>query len=163
MVWASDERIEIGSFCSIGERVVIFGGGEHRTDWVSTYPFAEVFDLKDKKIIGHPSSKGPTTIGHDVWLGFQSTILSGVTIGTGAVIGANTLVSKDVPPYAVVVGNPGKVVRFRFRAELINDLLEIAWWNWPLNEILKNADVLSSPDSEGAINHLKRVKENIKA
>lgn len=160
MIWAAEERIEIGSFCSIAERVVIFGGGEHRTDWISTYPFAEVFDIPEKNIVGHPASKGTTRIGHDVWLGFQSTIMSGVEIGHGAVIGANAVVSRNVPPYSVVVGNPGKIVRCRFDPVAVRELLAIAWWNWPIEHILQHAELLSNPDVVSVIPELKRISAN---
>jgi chloramphenicol O-acetyltransferase type B len=162
MVWTAEERIEIGSFCSIAERVVIFGGGEHRTDWISTYPFAEVFDIPEKRIVGHPASKGTTRIGNDVWLGFQSTILSGVEIGHGAVIGANAVVSRDVPPYSIVVGNPGRVVRYRFDLSVISDLVQIAWWDWPIGKILQHADLLSTHDIASVIPELKRVAASLK-
>jgi acetyltransferase-like isoleucine patch superfamily enzyme len=161
MVWSPEEYIKIGSFCSIAERVVIFGGGEHRTDWLSTYPFADVFGLNDERLKGHPSSKGTTIIEDDVWLGFQSTILSGVKVGAGAVVGANALVSKDVPPYAIVAGNPAKIIRFRFEECIIKEMLEIAWWNWPIELILQNADKLCTPDAKGAVGELWRVKNKL--
>ena len=160
-VWGEADRIEIGSFCSIGEGVVILGGGEHRTDWVSTYPFAEVFDLGETKISGHPATKGPTRIGHDVWLAFGCTILSGVTIGSGAVIGAGAVVTKDVPPYTIVGGNPAQPIRERFDTVTISTLLEISWWNWPIEAILENAELLSTPSSPGALASLRAVASRL--
>lgn len=143
-IWGDSERIEIGSFCSIAEEVVIFGGGEHRTDWATTFPLRIAFDDEFAGLDGHPSTKGITKIGNDVWIGFRSIILSGVTIGDGAVIGAGSVVSRDVPAYAIVVGNPARLIRYRFSVEDINKLLSMKWWNWSLEKIIKNIPNLSS-------------------
>jgi acetyltransferase-like isoleucine patch superfamily enzyme len=134
-LWQLSDRIEIGAFCSIAEDVTIFGGGEHNTNWVTTYPLRIAFGDPLAEKDGHPSSKGPTRIGSDVWIGFGATILSGVNVGDGAVIGARTVVASDVPPYAVIVGNPGKVIRYRFAPEQVAALLEIKWWDWPIDRI----------------------------
>ena len=139
-------RVIIGKFCSIADQVTIFVGGNHHIDWVSTYPFRVVFDLPGKFQDGHPVSRGDVIIGSDVWIGYGATILSGVTIGHGAVIAARSVVSRDVPPYIVVGGNPAKMIKRRFSDEQISALLEIAWWNWPLNDILASVDVLNQND-----------------
>ncbi|WP_456953782.1 CatB-related O-acetyltransferase [Lysobacter sp. HA35] len=115
-MWLPHERVEIGSFCSIAEDVTIFGGGEHRVDWVTTFPMRIAFAHELAHVDGHPSTKGPTCIGHDVWLGHGATILSGVQIGHGAVIGARAVVTSDVSPYAVVGGNPGSPNSHKVRA-----------------------------------------------
>jgi len=124
------EAVKIGSFCSIAGGVTIFGGGEHRPDWMSTYPFNVYFGEDFREINGHPATKGNVVIGNDVWIGSGATILSGVTIGDGAVIGANALVANDVPAYAVSAGNPAKVIRYRFSEETIEKLQKMEWWNW---------------------------------
>ena len=90
MLWVDDERIEIGSFCSIAQNVTIFAGGEHNLNWVTTYPLRIAFGHSLAEQDGHPKTKGRTTIGNDVWIGYGATVLSGVTIGDGAVIGAGT-------------------------------------------------------------------------
>jgi chloramphenicol O-acetyltransferase type B len=146
LLWGELERISIGSFCSIAEDVTIFGGGEHRADWISTYPLRIAFgdDLANQD--GHPSSKGPTAIGHDVWLGFRSIIMSGVTVGNGAIVGAGAVVTKDVPPYAIVAGNPATLARFRFSDDQIRILEEKKWWDWDIAKIHARAGELSSPD-----------------
>jgi len=108
--------LRIGSFCSIANNVTIFLDGEHRTDWVTTYPFNLILD-DFKSIKGHPKTKGSVIIGNDVWIGMNAMILSGVTIGDGAVIWANSVVSKDVAPYTIVAGNPARVIRQRFDQE----------------------------------------------
>jgi acetyltransferase-like isoleucine patch superfamily enzyme len=143
-IWGEEERIEIGAFCSIAEEVVIFGGGEHRTEWASTFPLRIAFEDRLAGIDGHPTSKGTTKIGSDVWIGFRSIILSGVTIGDGAVIGAGSVVSRDVMPYAIVAGNPAKLIRYRFNEDCIKKLLDLKWWEWDTNKIQENISILSS-------------------
>lgn len=134
-VWAEDESIAIGAFCSIADEVVIFGGGEHRSDWVTTFPLRIAFGDPLAKRDGLPASKGPTRIGNDVWLGHGAMVMSGVSIGDGAIVGAGAVVARDVPPYAIVAGNPAKVVRKRFSEEQIEALLAIRWWDWPIEKI----------------------------
>lgn len=127
--WTPECRI--GKFCSIAGGVRIFGGGEHRSDWVTTYPFSALpqFFPWAAGFPGHPASKGPTVIGNDVWIGSSATILSGVSVGDGAIIGAEALVAKDVPPYAIVGGNPAQIIRYRFQEKEIEKLLKIKWWD----------------------------------
>lgn len=146
MIWGEAERIEIGSFCSIAEDVAIFAGGEHRTDWITTFPLRIALGDTLAGNDGHPATKGITKIGNDVWIGFRAIILSGVTIGDGAVIGAGAIVSKDVKPYSIVAGNPAKFIRNRFNEDQIKKMLEIEWWNWDTNKIKRHIAILSSSD-----------------
>lgn len=119
-------------------------GGEHRSDWMSTYPF-NVFLKEDfENIKGHPATKGQVTIGNDVWIGSGATILSGVTIGDGAVIGTNALVAGDVPSYAIYAGNPAKLIRYRFDDEVIAKLKEMKWWDWNYELIYKAIPLLQN-------------------
>ncbi len=143
--WGEDSVLEIGAYCSIAEDVKILLGGEHHPEWVSTYPFNQ-FWQDASHIQGQPYSRGDVLIGSDVWIGFGATILSGVTVGHGAVIGAHALVRRNVEPYAVVAGNPAKVVRKRFSDKQIEKLLHIAWWEWPEQEIRGCVDLLMSGD-----------------
>jgi acetyltransferase-like isoleucine patch superfamily enzyme len=147
--WREDIKLEIGKFCSIGHDVKILMGGNHRPDWVTTYPFpalnSEWPEAKD--IEGHPATKGDVIIGNDVWICDRVTILSGVTIGDGAVIGGGAVISKDVGPYSIVAGNPAREIRKRFSEETISNLLTLKWWDWPLEKIRCNMKTLcSSPE-----------------
>jgi acetyltransferase-like isoleucine patch superfamily enzyme len=134
-LWEECERVTIGAFCSIADEVVIFGGGEHRADWVTTFPLRIAFGDPLAGQDGHPATKGPTEIGNDVWIGYGATILSGVKIGDGAVIGARALVSRDVAPYSIVAGNPAQKIKMRFEDVQIAALLHIRWWEWPTDKI----------------------------
>lgn len=127
----SGRRLTIGRFCSIADHVEIMLGGDHRLDWVSTYPFAAMHGpwAAAQAPGDYQVSRGDVTIGSDVWLGSGCLILSGVTIGHGAVVAARAVVSRDVPPYAVVAGNPARLMRHRFDEATVADLLETAWWD----------------------------------
>ena len=136
---------EMGDYCSVAANVRVFLGGEHRPDWVSTYPFS-VLNERHGHHTGHPASKGDVRIGNDVWLGMNATIMSGVSIGDGAVIAAHSLVVKDVPAYGIVGGNPAKFIKSRFDDATVKKLLEIAWWNWPEERIDKAMPLLLQPE-----------------
>lgn len=143
--WGEGKSLRIGNYCSIARNVQIFLGGEHRTDWVSSYPFPAFFS-EAKHIKDYNLSRGDVTIGSDVWLCTGCMILSGVAIGHGAVIGAGAVVTRDVEPYAVMAGNPAKLVRYRFDESTRKQLLEAAWWDWPEKEIRQVIDMLCSGD-----------------
>lgn len=153
--WGEDAQLKIGKFCSIAEGVCIFLGGNHRVDWISTYPFSALLEEWGSviDIVGHPATKGNINIGNDVWIGFGAIIMSGVTIGDGAVIGASAVVTKDVAPYSIVVGNPAKVIKKRFNDEDIEVLLKLQWWNWPPEKIKRSIELLCSEN----INELIRL------
>jgi len=140
--------LKIGHFCSIAEGVKILLGGEHRVDWVTTYPFNVRF-RSAWGIEGHPRSKGDVVIGHDVWVGMDVVIISGVTIGNGAVIGARAVVTRDVPAYGIVAGNPAGLVRMRFDDETIARLQAVAWWDWPDERIERFVPLMLSGDVAG--------------
>ena len=143
--WENDNsKLTIGNFCSIAGNVNIYLGGNHRTDWVTTYPFGHINQDKftDFNGVGHPSTKGDVIIGNDVWIASNVTIMSGVTIGDGAVIANNSHVVKDVEPYSMVGGNPAKLIKYRFTKEQIENLLEIKWWDWDDDKINKYTPLL---------------------
>ncbi|NEU11308.1 CatB-related O-acetyltransferase [Methylobacterium sp. BTF04] len=129
----SGRMLTIGRFCSIADKVEILLGGDHRLDWASTYPFAAMRGLWPgaEAPADYHASRGDVTIGSDVWLGSGCLILSGVTLGHGAVVAAHAVVTRDVPPYAVVAGNPARLVRHRFDADTVAALVETAWWDLP--------------------------------
>ena len=147
IAFTKDTRLVIGKFCSIAANVKIVLGADHRLDWVSTYPFPALGKMWPEAagVKGHPASKGDVVIGNDVWIAEGAVILSGVKIGDGAVIGSQTVVSKDVPPYAVVSGNPARLVKMRFDEDTIKMLLQIQWWNWPAEKIRQHLHLICSP------------------
>lgn len=148
--WGEPATLKIGKFCSIADNVTIFLGGEHNTNWITTYPFTsddpQVRETwTEAQVGGHPKTRGDVVIGNDVWIGWDVAIMSGVKIGDGAVIGARAVVTKDVEPYGVVVGNPGKQIKYRFEPEIIAKLLALRWWDWPQDKINRNIKKLCSP------------------
>lgn len=141
----TNETLSIGRYCSIASDVVILLGGEHRPNFISTYPFHKRIP-NNEHLTAEPSSKGPVIIGNDVWIGNGARIFSGVTIGNGAVIGGGAIIVKNVPPYAIVAGNPARVIRYRFDEAQIALLQSIAWWDWPAEKVAAAAPVLMSGD-----------------
>ena len=143
------DKLIIGKFCAIGKGVeFIMNGANHRMNSASTYPFNIMGggwervtpSLKDLPI------KGDTVVGNDVWIGQNVTVLPGVHIGDGAIIGANSVVSKDVQPYTLVGGNPIKLIRRRFDDGTTEFLLGLKWWDWSAEKIFKNIELLCSGD-----------------
>lgn len=146
--WGEGSTLAIGAYTSIGTDVKVFLGGEHRIDWVTTFPFSVLWD-SGKQIKGHPKSKGDVVIGSDVWIANEAVIMSGVDVGHGAVIGARAIVTRDVPAYAVVAGNPARIVKFRFDQPTIERLLKIKWWEWEPGRIANALPALLNEDIEG--------------
>ena len=146
-LWLPEDKVEIGKFCSLAKNVTILGGGEHFTKRATAFPFVLMFAENCPNLVDG-KNKGATTIGNDVWIGLGATIMSGVTIGDGAVIGAKAVVANNIPDYAIAVGNPAQVIRYRFLPETIERLIKISWWNWKLSKILNNLDLLyQNPDT----------------
>lgn len=143
------DRLIIGRSCAIARGVkVIMNGANHALDGISTYPFY---------IFGHgwektaptdetATSRGDTVIGNDVWLGYEALIMPGVNIGNGAIVAARAVFAKDVPPYAIVAGNPAKVVKMRFADADIDTLQALAWWDWPIDRISRNLHLITAGD-----------------
>lgn len=151
--WGEGARLKIGRYCSFADGIAIFLGGNHRSDWVTTYPFSNLPDLWPE-MADHASTvstRGDVVIGSDVWIGAGATVLSGVTIGHGAIIGARAVVVRDVPPYGVVAGNPGQILRRRFDELVIAALLELSWWDLPRDEVARLAPFLQSNDIAGLL------------
>ncbi|AKU79617.1 CatB-related O-acetyltransferase [Spiroplasma turonicum] len=132
-----DDYLHIGKFCAIADDVKIFmNGANHRIESLSTFPFEMFADFKVDNIKRNKVFKN-TIIENDVWIGNGVTILPGLKIGSGSIIGAKSVVTKDVEPYSIVAGNPAKLIRFRFENSKIKELLELKWWDKPVEEIKK--------------------------
>ena len=144
------DHLVIGKFCSIacGARF-LFTSANHTMKSLSSYTFPIFFEewgLDKKKVTDAWDNKGDIVIGNDVWIGYEAVILSGVTIGDGAIIGARAVVTKDVPPYTIVGGVPAKPIRKRFDEESITQLLEMRWWDWPQEKIAQNISAIQAGD-----------------
>ena len=151
------DKLIIGKFCQIATGVrFIMNGSNHAMNGFSTYPFKVFGQSWAEKDPMQVVSKGNTVIGNDVWIGNCATIMQGVKIGDGAIIGTNSLVTKDVEPYTIVGGNPAKEIRKRFDDETIQMLLALKWWDWDVQKITDNLETITS----GKIDKLKRIYEN---
>ena len=142
------ERLVIGKFCALATGVrFIMAGGNHPTAGVSTFPFAifgGAWAERTADLIHDLPSRGDTVVGNDVWIGYQATIMPGVRIGDGAIVATGAMVTKDVPPYGIVAGNPARLVRLRFAETDIERLLRAAWWDWPVELITEHARTIMS-------------------
>lgn len=131
-------KLIIGNYCSIAPEVVFMTDGEHSYKNISTYPFATRYFNKSIDTL----SKGDIIIGDDVWIGYGALIMSGVNIGQGAVIAAGAVVTKDVPPYAIVGGVPANVIKYRFDKNIIDELLSLDYKKFSINDIEQNLNKL---------------------
>lgn len=154
--WSDQYKVHLGKYNSIGRDCNFFLHANHRADWVTTS--SQLWGPVNNEIaemhmnMGHPTCKGDIRVENDVWIGATSTIMSGVTIHNGAIVGAGSTVTKDVPPFAIVAGNPGKIVKYRFTEEQIEKLLQIAWWDWEEEKIRDNAMLMWSSNIDEFIN-----------
>ncbi|WP_424987599.1 CatB-related O-acetyltransferase [Microbulbifer sp. S227A] len=144
---ASAERLRIGRFCQIADGVLfVTASANHRHDGFSSYPFA-VFDGMDPARPSLPDGPFPDTeIGNDVWLGQGVRVLPGARIGSGTIVGTGAVVGGEIPPYSVIVGNPGQLLRRRFDQATIDRLLQLAWWDWPIETILAHEAAICGGD-----------------
>ena len=153
--------LDVGNYCSFSGGILVVLGGNHHAEHITTFPFGNIHQSIFPKHngIGQPYTKGGVKIGNDVWVATDVTIQSGVTIGDGAVIASNSVITKDVPPYAIVGGNPAKIIKYRFDEDVIKKLLDLKWWDMTeahinelspllcsnqLEEFFKRADELKS-------------------
>ena len=147
------DRLIIGKFCSIAcGAKFLFNSANHKMTSLSTYTFPLFFEewgLKKENVAQAWDQKGDIMIGNDVWIGYEAVILSGVTIGDGAVIGCRAVVTKDIPPYTIVGGVPAKPIRKRFDEETIKELQKIKWWDWPEEKITEKIQAIQAGDLEG--------------
>lgn len=160
LIWGKPHQVTIGKFCSIADNVTIFLGGDHAVEWLSTYPFwLKGFKKAPQAGRWNNTRKLNVTIGNDVWIAGGTTIMRGVTIGDGAVIGRNSHVIRDVKPYSVVAGNPAELLYFRFNKETIKSLLELKWWDYDDEIINKLAPYLCSNDIDGLVGACEKHKK----
>jgi len=152
----NSSHLYIGAYTSITSGIKILLGGNHPMRWVSTFPFRAKLNMPGAYADGIPYSKGDVRIGADVWIGLDTVILSGVTIGDGAVIMSGSLVNQDVMPYAIAGGVPAKVIAMRFSEKIIERLLKIQWWNWDEAEIRNAVPLLSSDNVESFLQKYDR-------
>ncbi len=153
-------KLIVGSYSALSEEAIVMLGGEHAIDRVTTFPLRMRFKLTGAGQDGIPVPTGDTRIGSDVWLTMRTFVRSGVTIGDGAIIGSGAVVNKDVPPYAIVGGNPAKVIRYRFSEEQIAALLEIKWWDWSDELVLEAVPLLSGTDIDEFITWAREQRAN---
>ncbi len=144
------DRLVIGRFCAIAEGArFIMNGANHALSGFSTYPF-NIFG-HDWELGFDPDTwkrevRGDTLVGNDVWIGMEAVIMPGVTIGDGAIVAARSVVTRDVPPFAIVAGNSAEVVKMRFDEGTVRRLLAIAWWDWPVDRITRNLGAIRGSD-----------------
>lgn len=147
------DRLVIGRFCSIAaETRFIMNGGNHATEWFSTFPFPIFGEGWEAAEPESWPNKGDTVVGHDVWIGYNATVMPGIEIGNGAIVATNSVVTRDVEPFAIVGGNPANTIRYRFEEEVRETLLDIAWWNWDAEMITRNVAAICSNDLEALRN-----------
>ncbi len=149
---------EIGSFTSIASLVVI-GGARHPMEWGGMSPvFYAGRDSLRTKFSKHSLDMPPRSIiGSDVWIGRSAIVMSGVRVGNGAVVGAGSVVTKDVPPYAIVAGNPAKLIRYRFDEKMISDFVDVSWWTLNLHDLKIVSKYIEDPSLFiSAIRNLKK-------
>ena len=139
---SGSEKIEIGNFCSLAHNVTINTDCGHNYKKISTFPFTQIMGIGNDGC----THRGGVKIGNDVWIGTGVILMPGIEIGDGAVIGAYSVVAKNIPPYAVVVGNPAKVIKYRFDEQKIKELLELKWWSKDDEWIKENIDWLTSEE-----------------
>jgi carbonic anhydrase/acetyltransferase-like protein (isoleucine patch superfamily) len=142
--------VTIGNYSGIHHTVTIFQGGVHHVDWVSAVHTQRAGDGVEM-VPGSVFSNGPVTIGNNVWITFESLIMSGVTIGDGAIVAARAVVTKDVAPFEIVGGNPARHIAWRFDEPTREALLRIRWWDWPEEKVARHRDEIASPDVQGFI------------
>jgi virginiamycin A acetyltransferase len=145
------DKLIIGKYCAIatGARFIM-NGANHRMSGFSTYPF-QIMGGGWEKVMPRREDlpfKGDTVVGNDVWLGYNAMVLPGVKIGDGVIVAARSVVTRDVPPYTIIGGNPAHAIRMRFEPEVTRKLLEIAWWNWPVEKVTRALPAIVSGDLE---------------
>ncbi|MQA53677.1 type B chloramphenicol O-acetyltransferase [Pseudomonas piscis] len=150
------DQLIVGSFCSIGSGAafIMAGNQGHRNEWISTFPF--YWMSEEPAFAGAQNGyegAGDTVIGNDVWIGSEAVIMPGIKVGDGAVIGTRALVTRDVEPYAIIGGNPAKTIRKRFDERTVQMLLEMKWWDWPIDQLQAVMPLITSGNVEALYQH----------
>jgi len=149
-----DDTLVIGKFCAIAKDVkFIMNGANHKISGLSTYPFS-IFRNGWEKVMPKPGElpyKGDTVVGNDVWIGYDATIMPGIHIGDGAIIAAKSVVTKDVPPYAIVGGNSAQIIKMRFEESIIKKLLDLKWWDWDIKKITEHLSLIVGNNIEALL------------
>jgi virginiamycin A acetyltransferase len=149
---ANNSKLKIGKFCCLAnECKFMMSGAQHTLNSLTAYPLfwnfisdpevKNYFDILPDKSTYH-KEYADTVVGNDVWIGYDALIMPGIKIGDGAVIGARSVVTKDIPPYSIAAGNPAKIIRKRFDDEIIDKLLAIQWWDWDMEKIVSAYDAI---------------------
>ena len=148
------DKLIIGKFCALARGVkFIMNGANHKMSGVSTYPF-QIFGNGWEKVMPKPGDlpyKGDTIVGNDVWIGYEALVMPGVKIGNGAIVSSRSVVVSDVAPYSVVGGNPAKQIRSRFESDVVARLESLAWWDWPIDKITENLELIVSDNVEALL------------
>lgn len=155
------DKLTIGRFCSLACGVrFLFNSANHTLGSLSTYPFpifwGEEWGIDKSEVASAWDNRGDIVVGNDVWIGYEAVVMAGVKIGDGAIIASRAVVTRDVPPYAIVGGVPARVIKYRFDEDTIRRLLEIRWWEWPAGKIRKALPLIRS----GAVGELSLFAEN---
>ena len=152
------DKLVIGKFCALAKDVkFVMNGANHLMSGISTYPFF-IFGKGWERAAPPPGAfpyKGDTVVGNDVWIGYDAMVMPGIRIGDGAIVATRSVVASDVPAYAIVAGNPAKVIRRRFPEDVVAELLDIAWWNWSAEVISRNLEHIIGADVEA----LRRIRD----
>ena len=150
------KKVKLGKYCSVAADVQAFLGGNHRVDWITTFPFGHIStsEINVSKVDGHPGTNGDIIIGNDVWLGTGCVLMSGITIGDGAVVAAHSHVVKDVAPYTLVGGNPAKPIKLRFEQRVVDALMELKWWDLDVDVVKLIVPVLCAEPNYDTIQDL---------
>jgi acetyltransferase-like isoleucine patch superfamily enzyme len=156
-VFTEGARIVVGAFCAIDNEARIHGGGAHVITRAAAFPLNAILFDRGKRNAPDDMDKGVTVIGNDVWIGKGATVLTGLTVGDGAVVGTRAVVTKSVPPYAIVAGNPARILRYRFDEDIRERLLALRWWDWDDDEIRAQKRWFMG-DVESFLDEMERVR-----